>query len=106
MLARKAVGWSATGTCGLVVGATHPRELRLVRDIAGDLPFLVPGVGAQGGDVEAVVQNAVDSRGAGIIVNASRSILYASGGRDFAAAARREAEALRALLETARPREP
>jgi orotidine-5'-phosphate decarboxylase len=106
VLARKAVGWSDTGTCGLVVGATHPRELCLVRDIAGDLPFLIPGIGAQGGDAEAVVQNALDSRGSGIIVNASRSILYASGGRDFADAARREAEALRAQLEAARPTAP
>ena len=97
-MARKAVTWSQAGPCGLVVGATHPEELRQVRDLAPDLPFLIPGVGAQGGEAKAVVQNGLDHNGGGILVNASRSILYASNGRDFAEAARRAAEELRQAL--------
>ncbi|MFZ5663148.1 MAG: orotidine-5'-phosphate decarboxylase [Pseudomonadota bacterium] len=89
--------WNAHGNCALVVGATWPEQLREVRGIVGDLPFLVPGVGAQGGDVEAVVRNARTADGAGLIVSSSRAILYASSGDDFADAAR---EAARALRET------
>jgi orotidine-5'-phosphate decarboxylase len=89
--------WNAHGNCALVVGATWPEQLREVRGIAGDLPFLVPGVGAQGGDVEAVVRNARTADGTGLIVSSSRAILYASSGDDFADAAR---EAARALRET------
>ena len=95
VLAQKAVVWSQTGPCGLVVGATHPDELSTIRAIAPDLPILLPGIGAQGGQTRAVVQNGLNSRGSGILVNASRSILYASPGTDFARAARRAAEALR-----------
>lgn len=89
--------WNAHGNCVLVVGATWPEQLREVRGIVGDLPFLVPGVGAQGGDVEAVVRNARTADGTGLIVSSSRAILYASSGDDFADAAR---EAARALRET------
>lgn len=89
--------WNAHGNCALVVGATWPEQLREVRGIVGDLPFLVPGVGAQGGDVEAVVRNARTADGTGLIVSSSRAILYASSGDDFADAAR---EAARALRET------
>ena len=89
--------WNAHGNCALVVGATWPEQLREVRGIAGDLPFLVPGVGAQGGDVEAVVRNARTADGTGLIVSSSRAILYASSGDDVADAAR---EAARALRET------
>lgn len=88
---------NAHGNCALVVGATWPEQLREVRGIVGDLPFLVPGVGAQGGDVEAVVRNARTADGTGLIVSSSRAILYASSGDDFADAAR---EAARALRET------
>ncbi len=101
ILAQKAVAWSATGPCGLIVGATHPDELRVIRGLAPDLPFLIPGIGAQGGDAEAVVRQGMDSRGGGILVNASRSILYASPNRDFADAARKAAEALRETLNRA-----
>jgi orotidine-5'-phosphate decarboxylase len=59
------------------------------------MPILVPGVGAQGGDVEAVLRNGKNSRGAGLIISSSRAILYASDAADFAAAARREAQKLR-----------
>jgi orotidine-5'-phosphate decarboxylase len=78
-----------------VVGATWPEQLREVRAIVGDLPFLVPGVGAQGGDVEAVVTNARTADGTGLVVSSSRAILYASDGDDFAGAAAAAAKSLR-----------
>ena len=84
--------WSKRGDCGLVVGATHPSELADVRAIAPDLPLLVPGVGAQGGDAATVVEHGASATGRGLIVNSSRAILYASSGDDFAEAARAEAE--------------
>jgi orotidine-5'-phosphate decarboxylase len=87
--------WNGNGNCALVVGATWPEQLREVRAIVGDVPFLVPGVGAQGGDVEAVVTNAKTDDGSGLIVSSSRAILYASSGDDFAEAARDAAKALR-----------
>jgi orotidine-5'-phosphate decarboxylase len=102
-VARKAVDWSQAGTCGLVVGATHPEELGQIRKLAPELPFLIPGVGSQGGDVQAAVMAGTDARGGSIIVNASRSILYASRGPDFAEAARQAAESLRSDLADTRP---
>ena len=87
--------WNGNGNCALVVGATWPEQLREVRAIVGDLPFLVPGVGAQGGDVEAVVTNAKTADGAGLVVSSSRAILYASDGDDFADAATAAAKSLR-----------
>jgi orotidine-5'-phosphate decarboxylase len=87
--------WNGNGNCALVVGATWPEQLREVREIVGDMPFLVPGVGAQGGDVEAVVRNAKTADGTGLIVSSSRAILYASDGEDFAQAAGDAAKALR-----------
>jgi orotidine-5'-phosphate decarboxylase len=96
---RTADEWSQLGECGLVVGATYPTELAEVRSIIGDLPMLVPGVGAQGGDPGTVVEHGAAPRGRGLIVNSSRAILYASAGVDFAEAAR--AEALRTAAELA-----
>lgn len=91
-VARKVAGeWSQLGDCGLVVGATYPTELADVRSIVGDLPLLVPGVGAQGGDAAAVVEHGAAADRRGLIVNSSRAILYASDGDDFADAARQEA---------------
>lgn len=87
--------WNAHGNCALVVGATWPTQLREVRAIVGDVPFLVPGVGAQGGDVEAVVNNAKTADGTGLMVSSSRAILYASSGEDYAEAAATAARALR-----------
>jgi orotidine-5'-phosphate decarboxylase len=87
--------WNGNGNCALVVGATWPQQLREVRAIVGDLPFLVPGVGAQGGDVEAVVTNAKTTDGTGLVVSSSRAILYASEGDDFADAAATAAKSLR-----------
>ncbi|UNK48933.1 orotidine-5'-phosphate decarboxylase [Lysobacter sp. S4-A87] len=87
--------WNSHGNCALVVGATWPQQLREVRAIVGDVPFLVPGVGAQGGDVEAVVSNAKTADGTGLMVSSSRAILYASSADDFADAAARAARDLR-----------
>ena len=102
-VARAVAGeWNAAGNCGLVVGATYPEEMGAIRaDIPASMPILVPGVGAQGGDVAAVV---AANRAAGsdaYLIAASRSILYASDGEDFAAAARAAAEALDAEIRTA-----
>ena len=87
--------WNANRNCALVVGATWPEQLREVRAIVGDMPFLVPGIGAQGGDVEAVVTNARTSSGTGLIISSSRAILYASKGDDYAEAAAASARTLR-----------
>jgi len=86
--------WNTNGNCALVVGATYPGELAAVRRIATDLPFLIPGIGAQGGDVAAAVAAGRNSRGAGMIINSSRGILFASPGPDFAEAARDAAAGL------------
>ena len=69
--------WNANGNIGLVAGATYPEELKQIRTIAGDIPILIPGTGAQGGDVEKTVKAGMDSRGQGMIINASRSIIFA-----------------------------
>lgn len=89
-----ATQWNEYGNCGLVVGATYPTELAQIRAIAGNMPILIPGVGAQGGDVEATVKAGRDSRGWGMIINSSRGILYASKGPDFAEAASKAAQDL------------
>jgi orotidine-5'-phosphate decarboxylase len=85
--------WNKNGQCALVVGATFPQELAQVRALVGDMPLLVPGIGAQGGDIEATVKAGRTASGAGMMINSSRAILYAQpqGGEDFAAAARRVA---------------
>lgn len=95
---RVAREWSQLGDCGLVVGATYPAELAEVRAVAPDVPFLVPGVGAQGGDAATVVEHGSDEAGSGLIVSSSRAILYASSGDDFADAARAEAQRTAAAL--------
>jgi orotidine-5'-phosphate decarboxylase len=100
--AKVANEWNANRNCLLVVGATWPQQLREVRAIVGDVPFLVPGVGAQGGDVEAVVANGCTADGSGLLVSSSRAILYASDGDDFADAARNAARDLRDTINTVR----
>lgn len=90
--------WNKNGNCALVVGATYPEELEAVRRIVGDMPILIPGIGAQGGDVEKTVKAGKDSRGKGMIINSSRGIIFASNGPDFAKAARRETMKLRDLI--------
>jgi orotidine-5'-phosphate decarboxylase len=85
--------WNRNGQCALVVGATFPEELAQVRKIVGDMPLLVPGIGAQGGDIEATVKAGRTANGTGMMINSSRAILYATpqDGEEFAAAARRVA---------------
>jgi orotidine-5'-phosphate decarboxylase len=80
--------WNYNGNCCVVVGATYPAELAQVRKIVGDMPILIPGIGAQGGDLEATVKAGANSRGQGMIINNSRGIIFASSGADFAEAAR------------------
>ena len=101
-MAEMAVKWNKNQNCGLVVGATHPEELEKIRMIASDLPFLIPGIGAQGGNLEASILNGTDLNGEGAIINSSRGILYASPGKDFAESARMEAEKLRDAMNKIR----
>lgn len=91
---RVSSAWNRTGNCGLVVGSTYPSELERVRAIAGDLPILIPGIGAQGGDLEASVRVGRNSLGGGVYLNAARSVIFASVSEDFASAARDEATRL------------
>lgn len=92
---RVANEWNGNGNCLLVVGATWPKELGEVRALVGDLPFLVPGIGAQGGDVQAAVSQGATEDGTGLVISSSRAILYAGSGADFADAARAAAMAQR-----------
>lgn len=80
--------WNKDGNMGLVVGATHPEAFAPVRRLAPDLPFLIPGIGTQGGDLEKTLQYAPDANKQGIIINSSSEILFASSGEDYAEAAR------------------
>jgi orotidine-5'-phosphate decarboxylase len=90
-------GWNEqlAGTCGLVVGATYPEELSIVRGDAPRLPFLIPGIGAQGGNLEQAVLHGPSMEAVGPVINSSRGIIYASSGQDFAEAAREAAQATR-----------
>ena len=92
--------WAARGECGVVVGATFPRQLAEVRSIVGDLPILVPAVGEQGGDITASVHAGSTGHGTGLIMSSSRAVLYASRGDDFAEAARAVAIATRDVIRT------
>jgi orotidine-5'-phosphate decarboxylase len=96
--------WNKTGQLGLVVGATFPEEIAKVRDIVGDMPLLIPGIGAQGGDIPATVQagGIPGQPGHGMIINSSRAILYASQENNFADAARAAAIATRDALRAAK----
>ncbi len=102
-VAERARRWQGRyGTCGLVVGATYPRQLAEVRERCPDLPILVPGVGAQGGDLTTTVQAGLDPAGGGLLINAARGVIYAGTGPDFAQAARRAAIELRDAINLAR----
>jgi len=98
---RVAGEWNSRGNCLLVVGATYPGELADIRARTGEMTFLVPGVGAQGGDVDEAVRNGRAKQGAGLVINSSRGILYAGSGEDFAAAARHATLDLRAAIAQA-----
>ena len=96
LVAEKAVReWNANANVLLVVGATYPQELGEIRAIVGDMPILVPGVGAQGGDVAAVLANGATADGTGLVISSSRAVLYAGSGGDYAQAARAAALKLR-----------
>ena len=79
----------------MVIGATWPKQLKEIRQLAPKITFLIPGIGAQGGDVERTVKAGIDKNGRGMIINSSRGIIYASSDKDFAQAARRETLKLR-----------
>lgn len=98
IVAEKVLSWNKKGNCGLVVGATYPEQLKEIREIAPDLPILIPGVGAQKGDVELTVRYGTDKNGDLAIINSSRGILYASSEKDFAQASREEAKKLKELF--------
>ncbi len=93
-VAEKVKNWNTHKNCGLVVGATRPDLIQTVREASGPMPFLIPGVGAQGGDLEKTVKCAHDGTAIPYVINASRSILYASGGEDFAQSAGEAAKQL------------
>ncbi len=94
-VAVRAREWNTCGNMGLVVGATQPESLGRIRSLAPELPFLIPGVGAQGGDLQAAVTGSRDSNGRGLLINASRAVQYASNGADYAEAARHAAQSLK-----------
>ena len=102
-IARRAVrDWNGNRNLALVVGALYPDALSRVRGIVGDMPLLVPGIGAQGGDLDAVLECGLDSRGVGLMINVSRDILYAGTQDDFARSASLKAESYRDRINAAR----
>jgi len=101
-VAERVSQWNERGNCGLVIGATHPEELKRLREIVPELPFLIPGIGTQGGDLEWAVRYGTNARGEFALLSASRSVIYASSGEDFAQAAGREAQRLRDEIQRLR----
>lgn len=102
MVARKIQSWNQFGNCGMVVGATYPQELAAIRAICPTLPILIPGVGAQGGDLEAAIRAGVDAQGERAMLSVSRAILYASNDEDYAQAAGEQARVFRDRINQAR----
>lgn len=98
--------WNTNGQCALVVGATYPDEIAQVRQRVGDMPLLIPGIGAQGGDIQATVQAGRTQSGTGMMINSSRAILYASKGADWREAAAQAARATRDAINLARTSTP
>ena len=94
-VAQKVTALNSKRQCMLVTGATYPEELAEIRQAVGDMPLLVPGIGAQGGDLAAVLRHGLDARGYGLLISSSRNIIYAGQEGDYAAAAGQAAEALR-----------
>lgn len=99
-VAKVASSWNRHGMVGLVVGATYEDDLKNVRQLCPDVPLLIPGVGAQGGDLEASVRYGTDQSGRLAIISSSRSVIYASQEGDYASAARREAMRLRDAINS------
>lgn len=102
VVARQVQSWNQAGNCGLVAGATYPQQLRTLRAICPDLPILIPGVGSQGGDLEASIQAGADVHGERALLSVSRSILYAGDGNEYVEAAAKEARRLRDRINRAR----
>lgn len=102
MVAHKIQAWNQFGNCGMVVGATYPQELAAIRAICPTLPILIPGVGAQGGDLEAAVRAGVDAQGERAMLSVSRAILYANTGKDYARVAGEQARMFRDQINQAR----
>ncbi|CAA9243404.1 MAG: Orotidine 5'-phosphate decarboxylase [uncultured Chloroflexi bacterium] len=102
VIAERVQAWNSNHNAALVVGATYPQELARVRQVAPELPILLPGVGAQQGLLEESVQAGIDRQGGGLVVNAARQVLYASSGDDFPMAARQAALELRGRINRAR----
>lgn len=103
-VAQQVQNWNTADNCGLVVGATYPEELCTIRALCPTLPILIPGVGAQGGDLDASVAAGVDARGERAIIAVSRAILYAGDGEDYAISAGKEAASLRDHINNCRGR--
>ena len=103
IVASKAEEWNVHGNIGLVVGATYPEELRLIRQSHPDMPLLIPGIGAQGGNLASAVRYGVNALGERAIINSSRQIIYASPADDFAQAARKVAAELRNQINSYLP---
>ena len=101
-VAMRAQEWNTRENIGLVVGATFPDELKGIRKMCPDMPLLIPGIGAQGGDLEATVKNGTDARGEKAVIVAARQVLYASKGKDYAQAARQAALDLRDRINSLR----
>jgi orotidine-5'-phosphate decarboxylase len=101
-VAMRAGEWNTRGNIGLVVGATYPDELKTIRRMCPDMPLLIPGIGAQGGDLDLTVRNGVDVHGEKAVIVAARQILYASRGADFAQAARKAALEVRDSINKVR----
>ncbi|WP_424946142.1 orotidine-5'-phosphate decarboxylase [Candidatus Spongiihabitans sp.] len=86
--------WNKNNNVALVVGATYPQAIKEVRQIVGDMPLLVPGVGAQGGDLEGALKNGLTEQKKGLIINVSREVIFASAGADFSTAAANQAQSI------------
>jgi len=96
--------WNYNGNCGVVVGATYPEELNIVRRIIGEMPILIPGIGAQGADIEKTIRAGVDKNGVNAIINSSRKIIFAGKNADFAQKAKEEAKKLKEEINKCRGR--
>ncbi len=102
IVAEKVAYWNKESNCGLVVGATNPDQLKELREVAGNMPLLIPGVGAQGGSLEKAAVYGTDNFTKTALINVSRSVLYASKGTDFAERARAELERLNQIVDSVR----
>lgn len=106
VVARRAREWNTRHNIGLVVGSTYPQDVQRIRELCPEMPFLIPGIGAQGGDLAAAVRYGTTVEGEGAIIAVSRQVIYAGRGKDFAVQARKAAQALIQQIETARRAAP